>query len=330
MSKEYESEAMLEEKLIKHLELLGYTKIKLNNLDDVKENFRKQVNIHNKSELKGKELSDREFERLYTMITGKGVFASSKILREKQCIERDDGEKIYIELFNTRQWCKNIYQVSNQITSITGERETRYDVTLFINGLPLIQIELKARGKTLKEAVNQIERYRRTSYKELYKFIQIYVVSNGVNTKYFANTDGEINFGYTFFWTDEKNNRISNLSEFSMYFLEKCFVSKMIARYMIINETDKQLMVMRPYQVYAVEALVKQALETSNNGYIWHTTGSGKTLTSFKASQILANEPSIKQVFFLVDRKDLDTQTFDEFNKFEPGSVDFTNSTYKW
>ena len=329
MAKEYESEAMLEKKLVNHLELLGYTKVKLNNLDDVKENFRKQVNIHNKSELKGKELSDREFERLYTLITGKGVFASSKILREKQCIERDDGEKIYIELFNTRQWCKNIYQVSNQVTSITGEKETRYDVTLFINGLPLIQIELKARGKTLKEAVNQIERYRRTSYKELYKFIQIYVVSNGVNTKYFANTDGEINFGYTFFWTDEENNRISNLSEFSMYFLEKCFVSKMIARYMIINETDKQLMVMRPYQVYAVEALVKRALETSNNGYIWHTTGSGKTLTSFKASQILANEPSIKQVFFLVDRKDLDTQTFDEFNKFEPGSVDFTNSTYK-
>ena len=329
MTKEYESEAMLEEKLIKHLELLGYSRINLNNLNDVKENFRKQVNAHNIEELKGKELSDREFDRLYTMITGKGVFASSKILREKQFLERDNGEKVYIELFNNRQWCKNIYQVSNQITSITGEKETRYDVTLFINGLPLIQIELKARGKTLKEAVNQIERYRRTSYKELYKFIQIYVVSNGVNTKYFANTDGEINFGYTFFWTDEENNRISNLSEFSMYFLEKCFVSKMIARYMVINETDKQLMVMRLYQVYAVESLVKQALETNNNGYIWHTTGSGKTLTSFKASQILANEPNIKQVFFLVDRKDLDTQTFDEFNKFEPGSVDFTNSTYR-
>lgn len=329
MTKEYESEAMLEEKLIKHLELLGYSRINLNNLNDVKENFRKQVNAHNIEELKGKELSDREFDRLYTMITGKGVFASSKILREKQFLERDNGEKVYIELFNNRQWCKNIYQVSNQITSITGEKETRYDVTLFINGLPLIQIELKARGKTLKEAVNQIERYRRTSYKELYKFIQIYVVSNGVNTKYFANTDGEINFGYTFFWTDEENNRISNLSEFSMYFLEKCFVSKMIARYMVINETDKQLMVMRPYQVYAVESLVKQALETNNNGYIWHTTGSGKTLTSFKASQILANEPNIKQVFFLVDRKDLDTQTFEEFNKFEPGSVDFTNSTYR-
>lgn len=329
MSKEYESEAMLEEKLITHLESLGYTRVDLKNLNDVKENFRKQVNKHNIEELKGKELSDREFDRLYTMITGKGVFASSKILREKQFLERDNGEKVYIELFNTRKWCKNIYQVSNQITSITEEKETRYDITLLINGLPLIQIELKARGRTLKEAVNQIERYRRTSYKELYKFIQIYVVSNGVNTKYFANTDGEINFGYTFFWTDEKNNRISNLSEFSNNFLEKCFVSKMIARYMVINETDKQLLVMRPYQVYAVESLVKQALETNNNGYIWHTTGSGKTLTSFKASQILANEPEIKQVFFLVDRKDLDTQTFDEFNKFEPGCVDFTNNTYQ-
>ena len=133
MGKEYESEAMLEEKLIKHLELLGYTRVNLKNLEEVKENFRKQVNAHNIEELKGKELSDREFDRLYTMITGKGVFASSKILREKQCIERDNGEKVYIELFNTRQWCKNIYQVSNQITSITGEKETRYDVLLYLS-----------------------------------------------------------------------------------------------------------------------------------------------------------------------------------------------------
>ena len=329
MSFEHESEAMLEEKLIKHLQILGYEKVSLKNIDDVKNNFRKQINIHNSEELNGKDLSDKEFERLYNMITGKGVFASAKILREKQCIERDDGKKIYIELFNKRQWCKNTYQVSNQITIITGESETRYDVTLFINGIPVTQIELKARGKELKEAVNQIERYRRTSYKELYKFIQIYVVSNGVNTKYFANTDSEINFGYTFYWTDENNNRVSNLNDFTTRFLEKCYMSKIIARYMVINETDKQLMVLRPYQIYAVEALVHQALETSNNGYIWHTTGSGKTLTSFKTSQILANEPSIKQVFFLVDRKDLDTQTYDEFNKFEPECVDFTNSTYR-
>lgn len=329
MAADHENELMLERKLIKHLQILGYERITLKNVDDVKDNFRQQVNIHNIEELQGKELSDKEFERLYSMITGKGVFASSKILREKQCIEREDGTKVYIELFNKRNWCKNTYQVSNQVTSVTGETETRYDVTLFINGIPVVQIELKARGKELKEAVNQIERYRRTSYKELYKFIQIYVVSNGVNTKYFANTDSEINFGYTFYWTDEENNRISNLNDFTTRFLEKCYMSKIIARYMVINETDKQLMVLRPYQIYAVEALVHQATETSNNGYIWHTTGSGKTLTSFKASQILSNEPSIKQVFFLVDRKDLDTQTFDEFNKFEPDCVDFTNSTYR-
>ena len=329
MGFEHESEAMLEEKLIKHLEVLGYERVTLRNLDDVKNNFRKQINLHNKEELGGKDLSDKEFDRLYNMITGKGVFASAKILREKQCIERDDGKKVYIELINKRKWCQNLYQVSNQITSITGETETRYDVTLFINGIPVTQIELKARGKELKEAVNQIERYRRTSYKELYKFIQIFIVSNGVNTKYFANTDGEINFGYTFYWTDEENNRISNLNDFTSRFLEKCYMSKIISRYMVINETDKQLMVLRPYQIYAVESLIHQATETNNNGYIWHTTGSGKTLTSFKASQILANEPSIKQVFFLVDRKDLDTQTFEEFNKFEPDCVDFTNSTYR-
>lgn len=329
MSLEHESEAMLEEKLIKHLQILGYERVSLKNIDDVKNNFRKQINIHNREELDGNDLSDKEFERLYNMITGKGVFASAKILREKQCIERDDGKKIYIELFNKRQWCKNTYQVSNQITSITRETETRYDVTLFINGIPVTQIELKARGKELKEAVNQIERYRRTSYKELYKFIQIYVVSNGVNTKYFANTDSEINFGYTFYWTDEKNNRTSNLNDFTTRFLEKCYMSKIIARYMVLNETEKQLMVLRPYQIYAVEAVIHQATETNNNGYIWHTTGSGKTLTSFKTSQILAQEPSIKQVFFLVDRKDLDMQTYDEFNKFEPECVDFTNSTYR-
>lgn len=329
MESGHETEAMLEERLIKHLQVLGYERVFLRNLEDVKNNFRNQINIHNKEELKEKDLSDKEFERLYNMITSKGVFASSKILREKQCVERDNGEKVYIELFNKRQWCKNNYQVSNQITSITGELETRYDVTLFINGIPVTQIELKSRGKELKEAVNQIERYRRTSYKELYKFIQIYVVSNGVNTKYFANTDSEINFGYTFYWTDEKNNRISNLSDFTTRFLEKCYMSKVISRYMVLNETEKQLMVLRPYQIYAVEALVHQATETNNNGYICHTTGSGKTLTSFKTSQILSQEPSIKQVFFLVDRKDLDTQTFDEFNKFEPECVDFTNSTYK-
>ncbi|MGL4911737.1 MAG: type I restriction endonuclease subunit R, partial [Romboutsia sp.] len=143
----------------------------------------------------------------------------------------------------------------------------------------------------------------------------------------FANSDKEINFSHTFFWSDEENKRISNLKDFAQTFLDKCFISKVIARYMIINETDKLLMVMRPYQIYAVEALVNRAFETNNNGFIWHTTGSGKTLTSFKASQILAAQPNIKKVFFLVDRKDLDAQTLAEFNKFEPDSVDITDKT---
>ena len=176
---------------------------------------------------------------------------------------------------------------------------------------------------------NLIKRYKRHSYTGLYKYIQLFVISNGVDTKYFANGDQELNYGFTFYWTDVDNSRITNLEQFCVFFLDRCNIGKMIARYMIINKTDKTLMVMRPYQVYAVENIVSRALDTSNNGYIWHTTGSGKTITSFKTSQILALEPSINQVFFLVDRKDLDKQTLDEFNKFDPGCVDMTNQTDK-
>lgn len=157
----------------------------------------------------------------------------------------------------------------------------------------------------------------------------IFVISNGVDTKYFANGDQELNYGFTFYWTGVNNDRITNLEQFCVFFLERCQIGKMIARYMIINETEKMLMVMHPYQVYAVENIVSRALDTNNNGYVWHTTGSGKTITSFKTAQILSLEPSINQVFFLVDRKDLDKQTLDEFNKFDPGCVDMTNQTDK-
>ena len=166
---------------------------------------------------------------------------------------------------------------------MVGKYKNRYDVTLLINGIPLVQIELKRRGLDLKEAFNQINRYKKHSYDGLFRYIQIFVISNGVDTKYFANSDKEILFSQTFFWSDEENYRISNLRDFTQTFLDKSFVSKVISKYMITNETDKLLMVMRPYQIYAVEALVNRALETNNNGYIWHTTGSGKTLTSFNA-----------------------------------------------
>ncbi|WP_210471670.1 type I restriction endonuclease subunit R [Sporosarcina sp. 6E9] len=322
----YQSEAQLEKKMIEQLILQGYESVKINDYDALVENFRKQVNRFNEKKLDGKPLTDVEFNRLLTLVDGKSIFDSAKILRDKQIIEREDGTELYIELFNTREWCKNLFQVTTQ-TTVVGTYMNRYDVTLLINGLPLVQIELKRRGLDFKEAFNQIQRYRRHSYKGLYRYLQIFVISNGVDTKYFSNSDGEILFGHTFFWSDEKNQIITNLNEFTTDFLEKCHVAKMIARYMVLNETDKLLMVMRPYQVYAVEALVNRALETKNNGYIWHTTGSGKTLTSFKASQILANEPHIKKVLFLIDRKDLDGQTIAEFNKFQKGSVDTTDKT---
>ena len=324
----YESEAILEQKMIQQLVHQGYEFITINTEEELYKNFREQLNKHNLEVLNNKPLSDKEFERLLVKISNKSIFQSAKELRQKQDIERDDGTKIYLELFNTKEWCKNIYQVTNQIT-VEGTYTNRYDVTLLINGLPLVQIELKRRGIDFKEAFNQILRYKKHSYQGLFKYIQVFVISNGVDTKYFSNGDGELLFSHTFYWTDFDNNRITNLEQFLVFFLERCHISKMIARYMVLNETEKSLMILRPYQVYAVETLIDKAINTNSNGYIWHTTGSGKTLTSFKASQVLSLQPEINQVFFLVDRKDLDKQTLDEFNKFEPGCVDMTNQTDK-
>ncbi|CAM3466595.1 MULTISPECIES: type I restriction endonuclease subunit R [Paenibacillus] len=324
----YQSEAQLEKNLIEQLVRQGYERVTINDYDSLLGNFKQQLNKFNEKKLNGQPLTDSEFSRFLTQIDGKSIFDSAKILRDKQVFQRDDGTEVYLELMNTRDWCKNIFQVTNQ-TTVEGTYKNRYDVTIFINGLPVVQIELKRRGLDFKEAFNQIQRYRKHSFRGLYRYLQMFVVSNGVDTKYFANSDGDILFSHTFFWSDAENNRITNLSDFTSNFLEKCHMAKMIARYMVLNETEKLLMVMRPYQVYAVEALIKRALETKNNGYIWHTTGSGKTLTSFKSSQILANEPHIKKVFFLVDRKDLDSQTLAEFNKFEPDSVDMTDDTDK-
>lgn len=322
----YQSEAQLEENLIKQLVNQGFNRVTISDEEQLNNNFRNELFEHNKAKLNNEPFTEKEFERILRHVEGKSVFQSAMILRDKFILEREDGSEVYIEFFDTKNWCKNRFQVTNQ-TTVVGKYTNRYDVTLLINGLPLVQIELKRRGLDLKEAFNQINRYKKHSYQGLYRYLQIFVVSNGVDTKYFANSDKEILFSHTFFWSDENNKRISTLKEFTETFLDKCFVSKVIARYMITNETDKLLMVMRPYQIYAVEALITRAFETNNNGYIWHTTGSGKTLTSFKASQILSKEPNIKKVFFLVDRKDLDSQTLAEFNKFEPDSVDTTDRT---
>ena len=322
----YQSEAKLEEKLLSQLVDMGYQKIDIKDEDALHSNFRKIVNRRNIERLGGLELSDKEFERLLIIISGKSVFESAKILRDKHVLTRDDNSKVYIELFDVAKWCINEFQVFSQIT-MEKTYENRYDVTILINGLPVVQIELKRSGIDVNEAFNQIDRYRKHSYKGLFRYIHIYVVSNSQETRYFSNSDNEILKSHMFYWSDANNKRINKLEDFAYDFLEKCRVSKIIARYMIINETDKQLMIMRPYQVYAVETIVDRATETGNNGYVWHTTGSGKTLTSFKASQILSNESNIEKVFFLVDRRDLDSQTIDEFNKFEPDSVDMVDST---
>lgn len=324
----YQSEAALENEVMDRLVDLGYERVNILNDDQLKENFRKILNERHIDKLNNEPLTDREFERLMTQINGKSVFESAQILRDKFVLKRDDESEVYLEFFNTKKWCQNKFQVTNQI-AVNDKYKGRYDVTLLINGLPILQMELKRSGIAISEAFNQVERYRRHNYTGLFRYVQLFVISNGQETRYYANSDKEIYKSHMFYWSDVENNRINQLKDFMDDFLEPCHMSKMVARYMIVNETDKFLMVMRPYQVYAVEALMNRALETNNNGYVWHTTGSGKTLTSFKTAQLLSQEDGIDKVIFLVDRKDLDGQTLAEFNKFQKDSVDQTTNTNK-
>ncbi len=317
-------EQILEEQLIAKLQELGYALMHIQSESDLVANLKIQLERHNNIVF-----SDKEFEKVLNTLSKGSVFEKAKTLREKQHIIRDNGDNLYFEFINTEQWCQNEYQVTHQV-SMEGKYKNRYDVTLFINGLPLVQIELKRRGLELKEAFNQVNRYQRHSFSSsygLFQYIQIFVISNGVNTKYYANNRFQ-SFKQTFYWTDKENKRLTNiLNGFASDFLEKCHISKMICKYIVLNETSKILMVLRPYQYYAVEALVDRVMHSRKDGYVWHTTGSGKTLTSFKASQILTRLPKIKKVVFVVDRKDLDYQTTKEFNSFSKGSVDGTDNT---
>ncbi len=304
----------------------GYEIVTIRNDEQLLDNFRSILNERHKDKLNGQPLTDKEFQRLLTMINGKGIFESARILRDKLPLKRDDESEVYLSFLDTVNWCQNKFQVTNQV-SVEDTYKARYDVTILINGLPLVQVELKRRGVDINEAFNQVMRYRKQNYTGLFRYIQMFIISNGVETRYISNNDGEIYKSHMFYWSDKHNKRINTLNDFTETFLRPCHLAKMISRYMIINETDKVLMAMRPYQVHAVEALIHQATETSNNGYIWHTTGSGKTLTSFKSSQVLSEQENIKKVVFLVDRKDLDSQTEEEFNKFSKGAVDKTNNT---
>ena len=322
-----QTEAQLEEELMVQLQGLGFERVTIPDEAALVQNLRRQLETHN-----GTRLSDPEFRQVLNQLSKGDIFAKAKTLRDRVLVTRDDGSPLHLRLLNIEQWCKNEFQVTNQIT-IEGTYTNRYDVTLLINGLPLVQIELKRRGLEMKEAFNQFGRYDKFSFGAghgLFNFLQICIISNGVNTKYFANAPvGKRDFKQTFYWTDENNFKISLLSDFAEAFLEKCQLSKMITKYVVLNESGRFLMALRPYQYYATEAIVKRVEDTTKNGYIWHTTGSGKTLTSFKTAQILTQSPKVHKVVFVVDRKDLDYQTIEEFNSFRPGSVDATNNTSK-
>lgn len=322
----YQSEFALETEMMEQLKSNGYETVTIRDEQQLLDNFRSILNERHTEKLNGQPLTNKEFQRLLTMINGKGIFESALILRDKLTLKRDDETEIYLSFLDTKNWCKNKFQITNQV-SVDDTYKARYDVTILVNGLPLAQIELKRRGIDINEAFNQVMRYRKQNYTGLFRYIQLFIISNGIETRYISNNDGEILKSHMFYWSDKDNKRINTLSDFTNTFLRPCHLAKMISRYMILNETDHILMAMRPYQVHAVEALIHQATETSNNGYIWHTTGSGKTLTSFKASQVLSEQDDIKKVIFLVDRKDLDSQTEEEFNKFSKGSVDKTNNT---
>jgi type I restriction enzyme R subunit len=318
-----QSEAILEDNLVKQLVSGGYEKVIIKDEASLLTNLKSQLEKHNKTTL-----SVSEFDRVLNHLNKGNVYEKAKILRDKFALTRDDNTTSYIEFLDSEHWCQNLFQVTQQVT-IEGKYKNRYDVTILINGLPLVQIELKRRGLELKEAFNQINRYQRHSYgfnSGLFHYVQIFVISNGVNTKYYSNNKKQT-FKQTFFWADKNNKNITNLEEFTSVFLEKCHISKMIAKYIVLAEVHKILMVLRPYQYYAVEAIVDRIKNTNKNGYIWHTTGSGKTLTSFKASQILTKLPEVDKVVFVVDRKDLDYQTSKEFNSFSDGSVDGTDNT---
>ncbi len=254
-------------------------------------------------------------------------FEKAKKLRDLYTLQTDDGENIWVEFLNTKKWCQNEFQVSNQITN-EGRKKCRYDVTILINGLPLVQIELKKRGIELKQAYNQVQRYHKTSFHGLFDYIQIFVISNSVNTRYFANNPNG-GYKFTFNWTDKCNTPFNDLDMFANFFLDKCTIGKIISKYIVLHEGEKTLMVLRPYQYYVVEEIINRVEKTNKNGYIWHTTGAGKTLTSFKAAQLVSEIDGIDKVIFVVDRHDLDTQTQSEYEAFEPGAVDNTDNTYE-
>ena len=323
-----QSEAALENGLIATLQQMNYEYVQIEEEKNLRTNFKSQLEKHNRKRLEeiGRtEFTEAEFDKILIYLEGGTRFEKAKKLRDLFPLELDNGERLWVEFLNRTHWCQNEFQVSNQIT-VEGRKKCRYDVTILINGLPLVQIELKRRGVELKQAYNQIQRYHKTSFHGLFDYVQLFVISNGVNTRYFANNPNS-GYKFTFNWTDAANVPFNELEKFATSFFDKCTLGKIIGKYIVLHEGDKCLMVLRPYQFYAVEKILDRVKNSNNNGYIWHTTGAGKTLTSFKAAQLVAELDDVDKVMFVVDRHDLDTQTQSEYEAFEPGAVDSTDNT---
>ena len=323
-----QSEAALENGLIATLQQMNYEYVQIEEEKNLRTNFKSQLEKHNRKRLEeiGRtEFTEAEFDKILIYLEGGTRFEKAKKLRDLFPLELDNGERLWVEFLNRTHWCQNEFQVSHQIT-VEGRKKCRYDVTILINGLPLVQIELKRRGVELKQAYNQIQRYHKTSFHGLFDYIQLFVISNGVNTRYFANNPNS-GYKFTFNWTDAANVPFNELEKFAISFFDKCTLGKIIGKYIVLHEGDKCLMVLRPYQFYAVEKILDRVKNSNSNGYIWHTTGAGKTLTSFKAAQLVAELDDVDKVMFVVDRHDLDTQTQSEYEAFEPGAVDSTDNT---
>ncbi|UNT63675.1 type I restriction endonuclease subunit R [Acinetobacter towneri] len=321
-----QSEYQLENKLIAQLQGLGYATVTIKDERQLLSNLKTQVEHANGLA----PLSTTEWKQVISFLNAGTVFERAKNLRDLFPVKFDDGTSKHL-FFLSDDPSKNIYQVTNQITIDHRDyngRTSRFDVTLLVNGLPLVQIELKKRGMEIAEAFNQTQRYIREAYwagQGLFGFIQLFVISNGANTRYYSNGTTGIEFAFP--WADVHNKHINEIVDFAEAFLNQQHLTQMLTQYMVLLETTKSLMVLRPYQIYAVQKIVEHVQNSDENGYIWHTTGSGKTLTSFKASQIIMQMPDVEKVLFVVDRNDLDTQTSREFNAFKADSVDSTDNT---
>jgi type I restriction enzyme R subunit len=330
MTKEQE----IENSLIAKLQDLKY-----NYREDIRDKASLEQNFREKFEaLNHVRLTDSEFARLRDEIVNSDAFAAAKTLRERNTFQREDGTPLQYTLVNIKDWCKNEFEVINQLRINTDNSHHRYDVILLINGVPVVQIELKTLGLTPRRAMEQIVEYKNdvgNGYANtLLCFMQLFIVSNRDNTLYFANNHNQ-HFSFNvderflpiYQLAKEDNTKIAHLDDFADNFLAKCTLGQMISRYMVLVASEQKLMIMRPYQIYAVKAIVDCIHQNRGNGYIWHTTGSGKTLTSFKASTLLKDNPDIDKCLFVVDRKDLDRQTREEFNKFQEGCVEENTNT---